>query len=45
MNPVYDMTRARANEILNLWKTGAQLFTRAEIAMALYVTGDLDAAL
>ena len=35
------MTRAKANEILDLWKAGAAGYPRAVISMALYVTGDL----
>lgn len=37
------MTRAQANEILTLWKTGAQHYPTATITMALYMTGDIDA--
>lgn len=36
------MSRAQANEILCLWKAGAELFPIHVINMALYVTGDLD---
>jgi hypothetical protein len=39
------MTRAVANEILQLWKTGAQHYPQAVINMALYVTGDLEGVL
>jgi hypothetical protein len=45
MSQIFDMSRARANEILDLWKAGAAEFTQAEIVMALYVTGDLDSHL
>lgn len=37
------MTRAKANEILTLWREGAQHYPASVITMALYVTGDLDA--
>jgi hypothetical protein len=36
------MTRDRANEVLFLWKVGAELFPPSVINSALYVTGDLD---
>ena len=36
------MTRAQANEILNLWKLGAQLYPQHTINMALYITGDIE---
>lgn len=36
------MTRAQANEILYLWKVGAELFPPHVINMALYLTGDLE---
>ena len=39
------MTRAQANEILYLWKVGAEVFPIHVINMALYVTGDLDGLL
>lgn len=35
------MSRAKANEILTLWKNGLD-FPPHIITMALYVTGDLD---
>jgi hypothetical protein len=35
------MTRDRANEILFLWKVGAELFPSTVINTALYLTGDL----
>lgn len=35
------MTRDKANEILFLWKVGAELFPRHVINQALYTTGDL----
>lgn len=35
------MTRMKANEILSLWKCGAQHYPQAVINMALYVTGDI----
>ena len=38
------MSRARAHEILTLWREGAQEFTHAVISMALFITGDLDAS-
>lgn len=38
------MTRAQANEILHLWKIGAQWYPPKVIQMALYLTGDLDDA-
>lgn len=38
------MTRDKANEILTFWKLGIQWFPKQVIAMALYVTGDLEAA-
>lgn len=36
------MTRAEANEILSLWKSGAKSFPWHTITFALWVTGDLD---
>lgn len=36
------MTRDKANEVLFLWKVGAELYPRNVINQALYVTGDLD---
>lgn len=36
------MTRDYANELLFLWKVGAQLYPPHVITQALYVTGDLD---
>lgn len=36
------MTRDRANEVLFLWKVGAELFPQHVITQALYMTGDLD---
>ncbi len=36
------MSRAVANEMLTLWRAGAAVFTRQQITLALYVTGDLD---
>lgn len=36
------MTRDYANELLFLWKVGAQLYPPNVITQALYVTGDLD---
>lgn len=35
------MTKDRANEILFLWKVGAELFPPHVINQALYLTGDL----
>jgi hypothetical protein len=35
-------TRAQANEILSLWKSGAKLYPPHTITLALYVCGDLD---
>lgn len=35
------MSRERANEILYLWKVGAELFPPHVIDMALIVTGDM----
>jgi hypothetical protein len=35
------MTRDRANELLFLWKVGAEAFPAHVINTALYVTGDL----
>lgn len=35
-------TRDRANEILYLWKVGAQNYTEETINLCLYVTGDLE---
>lgn len=40
-----NMSRARANEILSLWKAGAEHFPQAVILFALYVTGDLERTL
>lgn len=39
-----DMSRARAHEILTLWKAGTH-FPIHTINLALVVTGDLDASL
>lgn len=39
------MTRAQANEILYLWKVGAEFFPAHVINKALYLTGDLDTEL
>jgi hypothetical protein len=36
-----DMTRERANQILDLWKRGIEQFPDQVIRLALYVTGDL----
>jgi uncharacterized membrane protein len=36
------MSRAKANEILSLWKAGAQAYPESIITLALYVTGDLE---
>lgn len=36
------MTRDRANEVLFLWKVGAEFFPSTVINQALYLTGDLD---
>lgn len=36
------MTRAQANEILDLWKLGAKHYPPAIITEALYATGDLE---
>lgn len=36
------MTRYQANEILTLWKAGAQHYPQAVITQALYATGDID---
>ncbi len=36
------MTRAKANEILELWKKGIEDFPERIILAALYVTGDLE---
>jgi hypothetical protein len=38
-------TRAQANEILSLWKSGAKLYPPHTIALCLYVTGDLESPL
>ena len=35
------MTPTQANEILDLWKSGAKHFPNAVITAALYATGDL----
>ena len=35
------MTRAMANEILYLWKVGAEVYPSRVITQALYITGDL----
>ena len=35
------MTRAQANEVLTLWKNGAQLYPQHVITLALYLTGDI----
>lgn len=37
------MTRDRANEILSLWKLGAENFPPHVITVCLYLTGDLNA--
>jgi hypothetical protein len=37
-----NLTRAKANEMLFLWKVGAELFPPHVIAQCLYATGDLD---
>jgi hypothetical protein len=39
---LYQMSRARANEILDLWKRGVEDFPERIILAALYVTGDLE---
>ena len=39
------MTRYQANEILDLWKSGAKQFPIQTINEALYATGDLVARL
>ena len=39
---LYQMSRARANEILSLWKAGVEDFPERIILAALYVTGDLE---
>ena len=36
------MTRAQANEILDLWRAGAAHYPAATITLALYVTGDIE---
>lgn len=36
------MTRDKANEVLYLWKVGAELFPPHIITAALYATGDLN---
>jgi len=36
-----NLSRAKANEILDLWKSGAASFAQDVINLALYVTGDL----
>lgn len=36
------MTRAQANEILTLWKLGAQHYPQAVITQCLYLTGDIE---
>lgn len=36
------MTRDFANELLYLWKVGAEIYPAHVITRALYVTGDLD---
>ncbi len=36
------MTRAQANEILTLWKSGAKHYPQAVINEALYMTGDIE---
>ena len=41
---LYQMSRARANEILDLWKRGVEDFPERIILAALYVTGDLEPA-
>jgi len=35
------MTRAQANEVLTLWKAGAQHYPSSVITLALYLTGDI----
>jgi hypothetical protein len=40
-----DMSRARAHEILTLWRDGSAYFPAHVISLALVVTGDLDASL
>ena len=40
--PLVNMTRERANAILDLWRDGIEAFPDRIIAMALYVTGDLE---
>lgn len=42
MIPMIQMTRERANIILDLWRAGAEIFPPHVIAMALYRTGDLE---
>jgi hypothetical protein len=39
---LYQMSRARANEILDLWKRGVEDFPERIILAALFVTGDLE---
>lgn len=39
--PRIAMTRARANEILDLWRMGVEIFPPSVISSALYFTGDL----
>lgn len=36
------LTRAKANEILLLWREGIAHYPDSVISMALYVTGDLE---
>lgn len=36
------MTKAQANEILTLWKSGAKHFPVSMITEALYATGDIE---
>jgi hypothetical protein len=40
--PLVSMTRAKANEILRLWKYGFNDYPAQVIRLALYVTGDLE---
>lgn len=42
MIPLREMTRERANQILDLWRLGAEIFPSYVISMALYRTGDLE---
>ncbi len=36
------LTRAQANEILNLWRAGAAHYPAQTINLALWVTGDIE---